>query len=141
MSLSSVFDVAGLGMSAQTVRLNTVASNLANADAVAPSEAEVYRARHPVFRATQVGASGRIGEGQEAFGVMVDRIIESEAPANRRYQPDHTLADEQGYVFYSNVNSVEEMADMISAQRSFTVNVEVFNTAKTMLQKTLTMGQ
>lgn len=148
MSIANVFNLAGMGMSAQTIRLNTIASNIANAGTVAGSEQEAYKARHPVFIARSAGVkSGNknnlFGEGSAAddFGVMVSEIIESNAPAEQRYQPNHPMANEEGYVFVSNVNPVEEMADMISASRSFQMNVEMANTAKSMMQRLLTLGQ
>jgi len=145
MSLASVFNIAAMGMSAQSVRLNTTASNLANAETVAGSEAEAYKARRPVFVATPVGSAGeadRAGQIRgERFGVMVREIVTTQAAVNRAYEPAHPLADEQGYVFYSNVNTVEEMADMISASRAFQMNVEMMNTTKSMMQRLLTLGQ
>ena len=151
MSLSGVFDIAGMGMSAQSIRLNTTASNLANAQAASSSVDEVYRARHPVFESvrqdllsmTNDSASfGMPTMAEEAFtGVQVTGIVESQQPLQRRYEPQHVKADEDGYVYYPNVNTVEEMADMISASRTFQVNVEVMNSAKTMIQRLLTLGQ
>ncbi|MFT5007706.1 MAG: flagellar basal-body rod protein FlgC [Reinekea sp.] len=146
MSLGNIFDIAGSGMNAQSIRLNTTASNLANAQSVSSSLDETYRARKPIFQAVQaqVVNRGLIQEGQsDGFGkgVKVAGIVEKQGPLEARYEPTHPFADEEGYVFYPNVSVVEEMADMMSASRSFSVNVEVFNTAKTMMQKTLTMGK
>lgn len=146
MSLSAVFDIAGMGMSAQSVRLNTTASNLANAQAASSSVDEVYRARHPVFASIQKNLmQGHRAfptlAGQASVGIQVVDIVESDRPLERRYEPDHPKADEDGYVFYPNVNVMEEMADMISASRSFQINVEVMNSAKTMMQRLLSMGQ
>ncbi|MFT7696727.1 MAG: flagellar basal-body rod protein FlgC [Reinekea sp.] len=146
MSLGNIFDIAGSGMNAQSIRLNTTASNLANAQSVSSSLGETYRARKPIFQAVQaqVVNRGLIQEGQsDGFGkgVKVAGIVEKQGPLEARYEPTHPFADEEGYVFYPNVSVVEEMADMMSASRSFSVNVEVFNTAKTMMQKTLTMGK
>jgi len=146
MSLSNVINIAGTGMNAQSIRLNTTASNIANAQTVSSSIDETYRARKPVFQLLQKqfsdpNFSEMYSEGDVGNGVKVGGIIEKDDPLDIRYDPTHPMADEEGYVFYPNVNVVEEMADMISSQRSFTVNVEVFNTAKTMLQKTLTMGK
>lgn len=147
MSLASVFDLAGMGMSAQSIRLNTTASNLANAQAASSSVDEVYRARHPVFSSVQASvlepSSPWISSvnDQAQLGLQVTDIVESQQPLQRRYEPHHPKADEDGYVFYPNVNVVEEMADMISASRSFQVNVEVMNAAKTMMQRVLTLGQ
>ncbi len=146
MSLTNVINIAGSGMNAQSIRLNTTASNLANAQSVSSSEADTYRARKPVFEVLQSqfldrGLSMSESEHYAGEGVQVSGIIEKDDPLDIRFDPTHPMADENGYVYYPNVNVVEEMADMISASRSFTVNVEVFNTAKTMMQKTLTMGQ
>lgn len=139
MSMFSVFDIAGSAMSAQSVRLNVTASNLANADSVSSSVNETYRARQPVFATLLNEASG--GEQAGAGGVQVKGIIESQAPLRQSYEPNHPLADEKGYVYRPNVNVVEEMANMISASRSYQSNVEVINTAKQLMSKTLSLGQ
>jgi len=164
MSIASIFSIAGSGMSAQSVRMNTIASNMANAQTVARSEQEAYKARYPVFVAramkdsmsvkgtAQTNDFGHIlmssiqsgSEGVKSMseqGVSVTEIVESKAPVERRYQPAHPFADEEGYVYGSNVNTVEEMADMISASRAFQMNVEIANTAKSMMQRLLTLGQ
>ena len=148
MSLSSVFNIAGSGMSAQTTRLNTVASNIANADTVSSSIDQTYRARHPVFATMFQGAQGSSGgdslfQNQDAGGkgVQVTAVVEDQSELQARYEPNHPSADAKGYVYYPNVNVVEEMADMISASRSFQTNAELMNTAKTMMQKVLTLGQ
>lgn len=148
MSYANLFDIAGMGMNAQSVRMNTVASNLANAQSAASSVNQVYRARHPVFAAVQKSAidsaagwpEGSKSEEQGA-GVQVLGIVESQAPLNRQYEPGHPLADKDGYVLYPNVNVVEEMADMISASRSFQINVEMLQSAKSMAQRLLSLGQ
>ncbi|MBL4608023.1 MAG: flagellar basal body rod protein FlgC [Pseudomonadales bacterium] len=144
MSLFNVLDISSTGMNAQTIRLNTTASNIANADSVASSVDKTYRARHPIFavRAQDLAASPISGDSAESgSGVDVLGIVESNAPLQLRYQPDHPAANEQGYVSYPNVNIVEEMANMMSASRSFETNVEVANSAKQMLQRILTLGQ
>ena len=142
MSLLNVFDIAGSGMSAQSLRLNVTASNLANADSVSSSVGETYRSRHPVFAAVLNAAAGGFRKGGTPLrGVRVQDVVESEAPLRREYRPDHPAADEQGYVYKSNVNVVEEMADMLSAARSYQGNVEAMNAAKQMLLRTLTLGQ
>ena len=133
MSLLNIFDISGSSIGAQTVRLNTIASNLANADSASSSVDETYRARYPVF--------STIYQDQAAAGVEVLGIVESQEPLKQEYHPGHPLADEQGYVFMPNVNPIEEMADMISAARSYQSNVEVANTAKQMLLRTLNLGQ
>ena len=142
MSLAGVFDIAATGMSAQTVRLNTTASNLANAQTVAGSAEQAYRARRPVFEAVplQQSHAQHLGAAQQPFGVMIRQIIESDAAPMQIYEPNHPMANEEGYVFHSNVNSVEEMADMISASRSYQMNVEMMNTTKSMMQRLLSLG-
>ncbi|HCN44521.1 flagellar basal body rod protein FlgC [Pseudomonas sp. 148P] len=146
MSLASVFNIAGSGMSAQTTRLNTVASNIANAETVSSSIDQTYRARHPVFATTFQQAqngSQSLFQDQDAAGqgVQVLGVVEDQSNLEARYEPNHPAANKDGYVYYPNVNVVEEMADMISASRSFQTNAELMNTAKTMMQKVLTLGQ
>ena len=145
MSLDRIFDIAGSGMSAQSVRLNTVASNVANAQTVAGSEEEAYRSKQPVFQAVLKDVEMAINGGENAQtdveGVRVSEITESDAPVMRRYQPNHPLADDNGFVYASNVNMVEEMANMMSAQRSYETNVEVMSTTKQLLLATLKLGQ
>lgn len=145
MALGNIFDIAGTGMNAQSLRLNTTASNLANAESASSSIDQVYRARHPVFSALhqQVlnGYAVSDSDAPAVAGVKVDGIVESDAPLVRRYEPDHPKADAEGYVFYPNVNPVEELTNMISASRSFQMNVEVMNSAKQMMQRVLTLGQ
>jgi len=143
MSLASIFDIAGSGMTAQSVRLNTTASNIANAESASSSSDEVYRGRHPVFMTRlmqQMQGGTNLPQGDQV-GVHVAGIVESDAPLQQRYEPDHPLADDKGYVLYPNVNVVEEMTNMISASRSFQVNVDVMNSAKQMVQRVLTLGQ
>ena len=134
MSLFNIFNVAGSGMSAQSQRLNTVASNIANADSVTSSTGQPYRAKQVVFSAVPVA-------GPDAAGVKVEKIVEDASPAKLVYDPKHPLADEKGYVSMPNVNVVEEMVNMISASRSYQTNVDTMNAAKTLLLKTLTIGQ
>jgi flagellar basal-body rod protein FlgC len=144
MGLYNVFDIAGSSMSAQSVRLNTVASNLANADVVSSTEAGAYRSRQPVFAAVMDALNGA-GENGMAPGqsstVRVAGIVEDNAVARKEYQPEHPLANKEGYIFKSNVNAIEEMANMMAASRSYQNNVEVFNTSKQLLLKTLNMGR
>jgi len=145
MSLGNVFNIAGSAMSAQSTRLNTVSSNMANAETVSSSVDKTYRARHPVF-ATMLNQSGGsnslfAGDDQAGVGVQVLGIVEDNSELQARYEPGHPAADENGYVYYPNVNVVEEMADMISASRSFQTNADIMSTAKGMLQKVLTIGQ
>ena len=134
MSMFSIFGVSGSALGAQSQRLNVVASNLANADSVAGPDGQAYKARQVVFQSTPVGA-------ESAQGVKVSQILESNQPQRKVHNPTHPQADAQGYVTQSNVNPVEEMVNMISASRSYQNNVEVMNTAKTLLLKTLQMGQ
>ena len=140
MSLFNVFDVAGSAMNAETIRLNTTASNLANAESVNGDVTKVYRARHPVFQAMMNNADGGFDDQGEAKGVRVLGIVESTAPPLKTYQPDSPLADKDGYVYASNVNSIEEMTNMISANRSFATNVEAINTVRDLLLKVISMG-
>ncbi|MDX1368421.1 flagellar basal body rod protein FlgC [Pseudomonas sp.] len=147
MSLASVFNIAGTGMSAQSTRLNTISSNIANAETVSSSVDQTYRARHPVFATVFQQSMGDGGgslfaeQDQAGSGVQVLGIVEDQSNLVPRYEPNHPAADEGGYVYYPNVNVVEEMADMISASRAFQTNVEMMNTAKQMLQRVLTLGQ
>lgn len=136
MSLFNIFRIAGSGMSAQNVRLNLTASNLANADSVAPSPEQAYKARHPVFEATMRSLFADASSGVETLGV-----VESQKDHMARYAPDHPLADEQGYVYQSNVDVVEEMANMISASRSYQNNAEALNTSKELMLRTLRLGE
>jgi len=134
MSLMNVFGISGSAVSAQSKRLNVVASNLANADAVAGPDGQPYKARQIQFE-TVAGNEG------EVAGVRVAGILETQAPVRRVHEPGNPLADSDGYVTHSNVNVVDEMVNMISASRSYQNNVEVMNTARTLLSKTLQMGQ
>ncbi len=140
MSSFKAFDIAGSGMAAQSVRLNTVASNLANADSVSGTAAGVYKPRHPIFEAVRAQLA-TTGTSQPQPAVRVRGIYESTAPASQRYEPGNPLADANGYVFAPAVNVVEEMVNMISASRSYQNNVEVMNTSKDLLLATLRLGQ
>ncbi|MEZ5499536.1 MAG: flagellar basal body rod protein FlgC [Steroidobacteraceae bacterium] len=137
MGSFKIFDIAGSGLSAQSVRLNTVASNIANANSVSGTKEGVYRARSPVFQAVADPASS---DGSTA-SVAVRGVVDSNAPALARYEPGNPLADAEGYVYAANVNVVEQMVDMISASRSYQNNVEVMNTTKDLLLATLRLGQ
>lgn len=137
MSMFKVFDVAGSALSAQSLRLNVTASNMANANSVSSSTDQTYRARQPVF-ASMLDQAGSDAYG---VGVQVKGVVESQAPLQREYNPNHPMADKDGYVYLPNVNVAEEMANMISASRSYQSNVEVINTAKQLMMKTLTLGQ
>jgi flagellar basal-body rod protein FlgC len=133
-----IFDVAGSAVSAQSQRLNVVASNLANADTVAGPDGTAYKARQVVFQTELMGVGG-LREG--SAGVRVSTITEDNTPGRRVHDPNHPSADAEGYVTFSNVNPVEEMVNMISASRSYQNNVEVMNTARSLLLKTLQIGQ
>ena len=137
MSLMNIFNVSGSAASAQSQRLNVVASNLANADTVAGPDGQAYKARQVTFQTQLMGA----GNSATAAGVAVSSITEDQSAGRRVHDPKHPSADADGYVTYSNVNAVEEMVNMISASRSYQNNIEVMNTAKTLLQKTLQLGQ
>ena len=143
MSLMNIFSVSGSAASAQSQRLNVVASNLANADTVAGPDGQPYKARQVVFQTQLMGASAGSGMGgaTTAAGVTVSAITEDQSVGRRVHDPKHPSADADGYVTYSNVNAVEEMVNMISASRSYQNNVEVMNTAKSLMLKTLQMGQ
>ena len=135
MSLFNVFDVAGSALTAQSQRLNTVASNLANAESATSSTGQPYRAKQVVFSAQPIAAQ------DNAVGVRVTNIVEDASPPRMVHDPRHPLADDKGYVTLPNVNVIEEMVNMISASRSYQTNAELMNTAKTLLLKTLTLGQ
>ncbi len=134
MSLFNIFNISGSAMTAQAQRLNVVASNLANADSATSANGQPYRAKQVVFSATPT-------EGQGGEGVKVTAVVEDNSPLKMVYDPKHPLANEQGYVTMPNVNVVEEMVNMISASRSYQNNVDVMNTSKSLLLKTLTIGQ
>lgn len=126
-------------MSAQSVRLNVISSNLANAESASSSINQTYRARQPVFATVMDSIDNDVG--QASVGVQILGIVESEAPPRSEFQPDHPLADDEGYIHLPNVNAIEEMANMISASRSYQTNVEVVNTTKRLLLRTLSLGQ
>ena len=134
MSMFKIFDVSGSAASAQTQRLNVVASNLANADTVAGPDGAAYKSRQVVFQTLLMGEA-------TSAGVQVSNVIEDQTPGRMVHNPNHPAANAQGYVTYSNVNAVEEMVNMISASRSYQNNVEVMNTAKSLLLKTLQLGR
>src|SRR4051812_16946432 len=135
MSLFNIFNVSGSAMSAQAQRLNTTASNLANADSATSSTGEAYRAKQDVFEAVPMGAGANAGTG-----VKVREVVDDPSPMKQVYDPKNPLADDKGYVTMPNVNVVDEMVNMLSASRSYQTNVETMNAAKTMLLKTLTLG-
>ena len=137
MSLFSIFDISGSALQAQTVRMNTTSSNLANANSISSSTGQTYKARHPVF----TSVVDAFGGDEMNVGVRVAGIVESKAPLRKEFNPEHPQADAQGFIHLPNVNVVEEMANMISASRSYQTNVVVMNNAKQMLLKTLALGQ
>ncbi|KQQ36128.1 flagellar basal-body rod protein FlgC [Duganella sp. Leaf126] len=138
MSFKDISQIAGSAMAAQSVRLNTIASNLANADAVAGTEGDTYRARKPVFSTVM----GQNGDGMTTGGmVQVLDVVESAEPLRKVYEPGHPMANGDGMVFYPNVNEVAEMADMMSASRAFETNVEVLGRVRTMQQSLLKLGE
>jgi flagellar basal-body rod protein FlgC len=134
MSMLNIFNVSGSAASAQSQRLNVVASNLANADTVAGPDGQAFKARQVVFQTLLMGDAA-------SAGVTVSTIREDQTAGRRVHDPKHPAADAEGYVTFSNVNAVEEMVNMISASRSYQNNVDVMNTAKTLLQKTLRLGE
>ena len=137
MSMLNIFNVSGSAASAQSQRLNVVASNLANADTVAGPNGQAYKARQVTFQTELMGADRN---DPTAAGVKVSTISEDQTAGRRVHDPKHPSADGDGYVTYSNVNAVEEMVNMISASRSYQNNIEVMSTAKTLLMKTLQLG-
>ncbi|MGL5665885.1 MAG: flagellar basal body rod protein FlgC [Shewanella sp.] len=136
MSFGDIYQIAGAGMNAQTIRLNTVASNLANAGTAAENPEAAYRALKPVFATIYDSTQ----QGAIAASIEVSDIVQADAPLDMRYEPNHPFANEQGYVAYSNVNTIEEMADMMAASRSFETSVEVMNRARSMQQGLLQLG-
>ncbi|MFQ3197763.1 MAG: flagellar basal-body rod protein FlgC [Paraglaciecola sp.] len=138
MSLFNVMDIASTGMSAQSVRLNTTASNVANANSVSSSYEQTYKARHPVFGAQLQRATEDQGVGSR---VAVLGIVESQKPLQIEYSPGHPMADENGYIYKPNVNIVEEMADMMSASKAYETNVQVADTTKRIFRNVLRLGQ
>jgi flagellar basal-body rod protein FlgC len=138
MSLFNVMDIASTGMSAQSVRLNTTASNVANANSVSSSYDATYKARHPVFAADLQRASQNQGSGA---GVKVLGIVESQKPLQIEYSPGHPMADDNGYIYKPNVNIVEEMADMMSASKAYETNVQIADTTKRIFRRVLRLGQ
>ena len=143
MSSFKIFDIAGSGLSAESVRLNTIASNLANADSASGDPTTVYKARHPVFQAVRaaLGSFGTDSQGNSGAAVRVAGIVESNAPPTVTHDPGNPLADADGNVYSPNVNIIEEMTDMISASRAYQDNVEIMNTSKELMLDTLKLGQ
>ncbi|MFN3016326.1 flagellar basal body rod protein FlgC [Vibrio coralliilyticus] len=142
MSFTDIYSIAGSAMNAQTVRLNTVASNLANADAVSANQDDAYKALKPVFATvyskTQLSASKESYPNAE---VRIVDVVQSAGQAEKRFEPSNPLANDEGYVYYPDIDVVSEMADMMSATRSFETNVEVLSNVKSMQQGLLRLGQ
>ncbi|AZR81871.1 flagellar basal body rod protein FlgC [Thiomicrospira sp. S5] len=136
MSMFPTLDISATGMHVQTVRLNTIASNMANVDSISSNSDETYRSKQPVFKTIMNEETGR-----PQGGVMIDDIVESEAPAIMEYSPNHPMANEDGYIYRPNVNVVEEMANMMDASRTYETNIEVMNTTKQLLLKTIQLGK
>ncbi len=144
MSLLSTMNIAGSSLSAESYRLNLTASNLANANSASSSINQTYRGRHPVFTTLSGNSEGaEFGDVMSEIGrgVRLAGVVESAAPLRKEYHPENPMANKDGYVFLPNVNPIEEMANMISASRSYSSNIEVFNTSKQLLLRTLTLGQ
>ena len=138
MQLDNIFGIAGTALNAQTVRMNTTASNLANANSVAGSEQEAFRARRPLFKALLSEEMTHAG-AQFVGGVKVDRVVNDPTPIRKVWEPSNPLADKDGYIYHSNVNEMSEMVDMMAASRSYQNNVEVINTARQLMSRTLDM--
>jgi flagellar basal-body rod protein FlgC len=140
MSLFNIFEIAGSGLSAQNTRLNTVASNLANAESVASTPEEAYKSKQPVFAATIQGQLNTLNSSAST-SLRTIGIVESQAENVAQYQPGNPLANEDGYIYLSNVNVIEEMTNMMSASSSYQSNIEVLNTSKELLLQTLRLGR
>jgi len=139
MGMFNNFGISGSAMNAQSIRLNLIASNLANANSASSSVEDTYKARHALFQT--VYQNKLSGDGAEAAGVGVAGIVESQAPLRAEYRPNHPLANGEGYVYMPNVNTIEEMTDMIEASRSYQNNVQILDTTKNLLQKTINLGK
>lgn len=143
MSLASIFDIAGSGMSAQMIRLNVAASNITNAETMASSPQETFKARSAVFQTVMdenMDFDNVAGGDAPGQGVKVSEIVESDKDVRKEYRPNHPLADENGFVYLPNVNTMEEMTNIITASRDYQRNIQVMTTARNMIQKTLQMG-
>ncbi|HRD70268.1 MAG TPA: flagellar basal body rod protein FlgC [Legionella sp.] len=140
MSLNSIFDIAGSAMTAETSRLTTSAGNMSNANVESGTAEEVYQPKYPIFQAVQEHANQWMGDTIKA-GVQLKGIYQSDVEPSKRYDPNNPIADESGFVYTSNVNYVEEMANMISASRSYQMNIELLNTTKQLMQRTLQLGE
>ncbi|KTD59913.1 flagellar basal body rod protein FlgC [Legionella shakespearei] len=140
MSLNAIFDIAGSAMTAETARLKTSAGNMSNANVEVGNPDDVYKPKYPIFKAVQEQANQWMGDQVKA-GVQLKGIHESDAEPTRRYAPNNPIADADGFVYTSNVNYVEEMSNVISASRSYQMNIELLNTTKQLMQRTLQLGE
>ncbi|PCJ50647.1 MAG: flagellar basal body rod protein FlgC [Gammaproteobacteria bacterium] len=138
MSLYNIFGIAGSALSANSVMLNTTASNIANAQSVSSSSGETYRGKYPVFETLY---QNKLNKTMHSPGVKVTDIVDGNADPIRKHSPDHPMADSDGFIYTANINIIEEMANMIAASRSYQTNLQVATTAKQLLQRTLTLGQ
>lgn len=143
MSLNQVFDISGSALTAQTVRMNTISSNLANAESVANTAEDTYKAQYPIFSAIRHQAEQGYFENSmiPGAGVQINGIYESTVDPIKRYEPNHPLADEDGYLHMPDINMIEQMADMIAASRAYQTNVDVMQTTKDMMQRIISLGQ
>lgn len=141
MALNHIFNIAGTALTAESMRLTTSTSNISNANTVAGTPEGAYRAKYPIFRAIQEQANIVINEENKKGGVKLDGIYESNAEPIKRYEPNHPLADGQGYVYTPNVSRIEEMVNMISASQSYQMDLEIMGTAKKLMQETLHLGE
>ncbi len=132
----NILDISASAMHAQTVRLNTIASNMANVDSISSNSEDTYRAKQPVFQTILEG-----NKSEPRGGVRIKEIVESQEPLKMEYSPNHPMANDEGYIFRPNVNVVEEMANMMSASRSYETNIEVMNTSKQLLLRTIQLGK
>ncbi|MCW8407765.1 flagellar basal body rod protein FlgC [Legionella sp. PATHC035] len=140
MTLGAIFNIAGSALTAETARLTTSAENMSNANVESGNANEVYKAKYPIFKAVQEHANQWMGE-QISGGVQLKGTYETTSDPIKRYAPDNPLADKQGFVYTPNVNYVEEMANVISASRSYQMDVELLNTTKQLMQRTLKLGE
>lgn len=140
MSLSAIFDIAGSAMTAETARLTSSAGNMSNANVESGSPDEVYKPKYPIFQSVQEHANQWMGDQAKA-GVQLKGVYESDAEPAKRYEPNNPVADEKGFVYTPNVNYVEEMANVISASRSYQMDIELLNTTKQLMQRTLQLGE
>lgn len=140
MSLNTIFDIAGSAMTAETERLTASVGNLSNANVETGNPDEVYKAKYPIFKSVQEHANQWMGDQVKA-GIQLMGVYESDVEPAKRYDPNNPVANEKGFVYTSNINYVEEMANVISASRSYQMDIELLNTTKQLLQRTLQLGE